>query len=161
MSKSDRELFRAAAFVIIRDEAGRVLLQRRANTGYLDGHYDFPSGHVDAGESFLEAVVRELNEETGLRVAADDLVLKHINQNYTDFPYINAVFEARSWAGDPKITEPDKCDDMRFFSLEALPTKSSLAVRYMERAGFDADGVTMSYVSKDDFEKMVGVKLSD
>ena len=69
MSKSDRGLFRAAVFVIIRDEAGRVLLQRRANTGYLDGHYDFPSGHVYAGEGFTTAAIALPKQNLLKRVA--------------------------------------------------------------------------------------------
>jgi 8-oxo-dGTP pyrophosphatase MutT (NUDIX family) len=49
---------------IIRDEAGRVLLQRRAQ----DGCWSLPAGAIDPGESPAEAIVRECLEETGLRV---------------------------------------------------------------------------------------------
>ena len=156
MSKSDRELFRAAVFVIIRDEAGRVLLQRRANTGYLDGHYDFPSGHVDAGEGFTTAATRETLEETGLAVDEEDLKLKHANINHSGVPYINIVFETEVWAGEPRIMEPEKCDDMGFYDVSALPEKCSLAVRYVERAGFDTS-CTTSYVNHDEFKNLLHI----
>lgn len=150
-----RVVFRAAVFMIIRDEQGRVLLQRRANTGFMDGYYDFPSGHVEEGESFVDAGIRELHEETGLMTSESDLSLRHINQNYFDQPYINIIFDVASWQGTPAVAEPDKCDDMGFFGVDALPEKCSLAVRDVERAGFG--GVpTLSSVTLADFESLIG-----
>lgn len=58
-----------------------VLLARRANTGYGDGLYNLPSGHVEPGEDVRAAVIRESREEIGLALAPDDvsaeLVLQH------------------------------------------------------------------------------------
>ncbi|GAA5441439.1 NUDIX domain-containing protein [Deinococcus caeni] len=48
--------------VLIQDERGRVLLQRRGD----DGRWGTPGGHLNPGESFLQAAQRELFEETGL-----------------------------------------------------------------------------------------------
>lgn len=160
MSTTTREVFRAAVFAIIRDEQGRVLLQRRAHTGYMDGYYDFPSGHIDAGEGFTAAAVRELREETSLQADESDLRLKHLNLNHTDLPYINAVFDVEKWEGTPKIMEPNKCDDMRFFALSDLPEKCTLAVRYIERAGFDTSG-TSSYVNRAEFKRLIGLDASE
>ncbi len=152
--------FKAAVFIVVRDDQGRVLLHRRKNTGYMDGYYDFPSGHIDPGEGFTTAAVRELAEETSLQAAEEDMRLKHLNLNHTDFPYINAVFDAEKWQGEPKVMEPKKCDDMGFFALDALPKKCTLAVRYTEQAGFDAQGTT-SYFDRDAFEALMGIKFSD
>lgn len=151
-----RILFRAAVFILVWDAAGRVLLQRRANTGFMDGYYDFPSGHVDAGESFAEAAVRELAEETGLRADEVDLEVLHINQNYLDFPYFNIVFTAKKWSGSPAITEPDKCDDQQFFPVDALPEKCTLAVRDVARAGW-AGGPHLSRITPGDFQELIGL----
>ncbi|MGH7241490.1 MAG: NUDIX domain-containing protein, partial [Candidatus Saccharimonadales bacterium] len=46
MSASERFQTHVAVFVIIRNDAGEILLQKRQNTSYLDGYWDFPSGHV-------------------------------------------------------------------------------------------------------------------
>lgn len=54
---------------LIRDEAGSVLLQRRSD----DGTWSLPAGAVDPGESPAQAVVREVWEETGLRVVPEKL----------------------------------------------------------------------------------------
>lgn len=153
MSKS---LFRAAVFIIVRDDQGGVLLHRRAGTGYMDGYYDFPCGHVEPGESFTQAAVRELQEETGLIANESDLSLRHINQNYLDYPYINVAFDVNAWWGTPRIMEPDRCDDMQFFALDVLPEKCSLGVRDIERSGFSGSP-TMSKVTLADFEALVGV----
>jgi 8-oxo-dGTP diphosphatase len=152
----NKMLFRSAVFMIVRDEQGRVLLHRRANTGFMDGYYDFPSGHVDDGESFAESAVRELREETGLIAAQSDLSLRHVNQYYLDCAYINMIFDINAWKGTPTIMEPEKCDDMQFFALDALPDKCSLGVRDVERAGF-VGPPTISSVALTDFENLVGV----
>lgn len=155
-----RVTFRVAVFMVVRDERGRVLLHRRANTGYMDGYYDFPSGHVDAGEGFAASAVRELREETSLRTDESSLQLKHLSINHTDVPYINAVFDVGRWQGTPRIMEPGKCDDMQFFAVDELPEKCTLAVRYIERAGFDVVGQT-SYIDQAEFERLVGVPYTE
>jgi 8-oxo-dGTP diphosphatase len=117
-----RLLSRTAVFVIVRDTAGKVLLLRRNNTGYMDGRYDIPAGHVEPGERILETAVRELREETGITVTESDLVLHHVNQFYANgFSYDNFFFVAKAWSGVPTVIEPNKCDDVQFFALDDLP----------------------------------------
>lgn len=156
MSSEKRVTFKAAVFVIVKDDEDRVLLQRRAGTGFMDGYYDFPSGHVDMGESFTEAAVRELAEETGLHAGEKDLSVLHINHNYLDSPYINVVFVARKWEGTPQIMEADKCNDQQFFAVDMLPEKCTLAVRYVEQAGW-TDGPHLSKITPVEFKKLIGV----
>lgn len=117
------ERFRAplAVFIILQKD-NQIWLQRRANTGYRDGQYDLPSGHVEAEESLSAAAVREAREETGVDVHASDLVVKHIMHNNLDSTYINAFFFATKWSGEPSNVEPDKCDDARWFAFDQLPT---------------------------------------
>jgi 8-oxo-dGTP pyrophosphatase MutT (NUDIX family) len=59
-----------AVAAILRDEAGRILLMRKAE----DGTWSLPAGAIDPGETPREAVVRETAEETGLRVEPVRLV---------------------------------------------------------------------------------------
>ena len=73
---SDREVLRRrGARVLVFDAAGRVLLVRAVDPAAPDAPFWFTvGGGVEAGETDREAAVRELREETGLVVAADDLV---------------------------------------------------------------------------------------
>ena len=122
-SGSKRFVVLPAVFVVVEDEQGRVLLHCRQNTGYMDGRYDFPSGHLEPGETLPEGAARELLEETGLRVRPEDLKLINLMQNYSEpsLPYINFIFRARVWTGTPAIGEPHKCSDLAFFAKSKLP----------------------------------------
>lgn len=59
----------AAAFAVVRDGAGRVLLVRRAD----DGNWELPGGRIDVGESASAAAVREVAEESGVEVKITDV----------------------------------------------------------------------------------------
>ena len=47
-------------------------------------------------------------------------------------PRLGLFFEARSWTGDPVNREPDKCGELRWFPLDALP--EALMVPYIRDA---------------------------
>ncbi|MGW5068705.1 NUDIX hydrolase [Streptomyces cyaneofuscatus] len=68
--------FVAAAVVT---DADRVLLVRRKPDDFMGGLWEIPSGHVDAGESLLDAARRETREETGLTVISVDRYLGHFD----------------------------------------------------------------------------------
>jgi len=148
--------FHAAVFLIIRDETGRILLHQRAGTDFLPGYWDFPSGHVEDDESFADAAVRELREETSLVVKPEDLELVHASINHTDMPYINLIFAVAEWSGTPTIVEAHKCSGMDFFALNDLPAKLSLAVRNMLTQDFKPDLRAGLFVSTDHYEQIMG-----
>jgi 8-oxo-dGTP pyrophosphatase MutT (NUDIX family) len=118
----------AAYVLFLRDAAdgGReVLLQLREGTGFLDGHWaTAAAGHVERGESVYAAAAREATEE--LDIAVGELVPLCAMQRTeaTGLPVderVDYFFVARSWTGEPRIVEPDKCADLRWFALDALP----------------------------------------
>jgi 8-oxo-dGTP diphosphatase len=119
-----------AAYVFLRrdvDGAGQVLLQLREGTGYMDGHWAAAAaGHVEAGESALEAAVREAAEELGITVDPSDL-MPLCAMHRTAAPHgpvderVDFFFECRRWSGQPHTVETDKSVDLRWFDLDALP----------------------------------------
>ncbi|MEV0601443.1 methyltransferase domain-containing protein [Streptomyces sp. NPDC050315] len=114
-----------------------VLLARRANTGYADGLLHAPSGHAEDGEDVREAMIREAAEETGLRLTASDLRVALVMQHRASDgrPRIGWFFEATYGAGgEPVNREPEKCSQLAWFPLDALPDDM---VAYC-RAGLDA-----------------------
>ncbi len=98
-----------------------VLLGRRSNTGYADGCWHLPAGHVEDGESATEALVREAGEEIGVRLDPADVRFVHLMHHHTDSGRIALFFDVARWQGEPVNTEPDKCAGWDWFPLEDLP----------------------------------------
>ena len=136
---TDRFVTRQAAFCVVRNEKGEILLQQRANTGYLDGYWDLPSGHLEHGEDMRVSAVRELEEEMGLIAAPESLRLIHIDQYFLDKDYTNFVFEVDTWEGEARICEPEKCGAIGWFAPGEFPEKCVNVVRVTERGGFGGE----------------------
>ena len=81
---SERHQVTPAVFVAVINPFNEVLLLRRHNTGYMDDHYDLPSGHLEYGETLREGAARELREETSLEVKPARLDLFNVYQNNSD-----------------------------------------------------------------------------
>ncbi|GAB6938405.1 NUDIX hydrolase [Isoptericola variabilis] len=115
-----------AAYVYLRRE-GQVLLQLRQGTGFRDGHWAAAAaGHVEEGESVLEAAVREAREELGVVVDPADLVpVTTMHRGQPGGPAleqrVDFFFTATRWEGAPVIREPAKVGDLRWFPFVALP----------------------------------------
>lgn len=111
----------AAAYLVLR-QGDSVLLSRRYNTGFHDGEYSLPAGHLDGNETLGQAAVREAHEELGIDLIAQNLTLIHVlHRKETDGERMNFFFAADVWRGEPKIREPNKCDELRWFVLSDLP----------------------------------------
>ena len=128
---TERKLFRAAVYMLVKKE-GRFLALRRFNTGYRDGEYTFPAGHVDDGESAIHAAVRELKEEVNLEAQEEDTKLVHVMQHKEgNHEYFDFYFKISKWNSEPKSCEEDKMDDLRFIDPLEL---SKLAIPGVKKA---------------------------
>lgn len=120
-------LIPASYVYLLRD--GAVLLQLRQNTGYMDGYWAAgAAGHIEPGETAVVAAARELREELGLNVEADDLVPSSVmhRTDGSDNPREQRVewfSSCASWTGEPTILEPRKCAELRWFPLDDLPAR--------------------------------------
>nr|WP_187361442.1 NUDIX domain-containing protein [Phytoactinopolyspora mesophila] len=119
----------AAYIVFLRGGAAgdEVLLQLRQNTGYMDGHWAMAAaGHVEAKETVFEAACREAGEELALAVDLSQLkplCVMH-RTGGTGLPVderVDFFFECREWSGTPRLVEPEKAADLRWFTLGELP----------------------------------------
>ena len=100
----------------------KILLLRRFNTGYEDGNYCFPGGHVDKGEAIYKAMIREAKEEIGINIKEENLILKHVlNRKVNDNAYVDFLFECKEWQGEIKLNEKDKSDEVKWFDFDNIP----------------------------------------
>lgn len=101
---------------------GKVLLSRRANTGWLDGHLCAPGGHVEKGETPTIAIRREIEEELGVTVTAEDLEFLCVAaRNVPPIEYVAYEFVIRDKAYEFRNAEPHKCSGLVWADIENLP----------------------------------------
>jgi 8-oxo-dGTP diphosphatase len=92
-------LLLVAACVLL-DCEGKVLIAKRPPGCPLAGLWEFPGGKVEAGESPEHALSRELAEELGIEIAADDLApLTFASHAYPDFHLLMPLFLCSRWRG--------------------------------------------------------------
>ena len=117
----------AVHLFLLRDN--QVLLLRRANTGYEDGNYSVVAGHLDGGESVTQAAIREAHEEVGVVLRPTDLRVVGVMHRWSNEERIDFFLLATAWGGTPANQEPDKCSELRWCALDALPANTIPYVR--------------------------------
>ncbi|MDX0425696.1 NUDIX hydrolase [Sinorhizobium medicae] len=104
---------------IVRD--GKILLCRRLKAPEA-GHWSIVGGKVDQMERAQDAARREAQEESGLSIHSirflciSEQLIEAERQHWVSLIYVTEDF-----SGEPRLTEPDKLSDIRWFDLTALP----------------------------------------
>jgi 8-oxo-dGTP pyrophosphatase MutT (NUDIX family) len=124
-----RSTFPVAVHVLfLKDDA--ILLLRRFNTGYEDGNYSVVAGHLEAGETVLQAAIRESYEEAGVRLEAEALHVGHVMHRRCEDERVDFFVVAERWTGQIVNREPTKCDELAWHPLAALPDNVIAYVRH-------------------------------
>lgn len=97
----------------------QVLLGRRSNTGYGDGAYEPPSGHLDDKETVVESAVR-VAAEAGIALDPARVSLAHVMHDVSGAGRIAFFLTADSWDG-PIADAADGYSDLAWFPLDLLP----------------------------------------
>lgn len=108
--------------------SGCVLLLQRHNTGFEDGNYGLPAGHLEPGESATHAAIRECREEVGIELDPTDLRPSGVT-HYTSptGDGVDFFFTATQWRGVP--TACAECSAVKWYPLDALPSNTIPFVR--------------------------------
>ena len=115
------------AFIV--NEYHELLLQLR-NKEPEKGYWCIPGGKLEMFETFEEAVKREIKEETGvdIEVLAElgicDHIIKDENSHWVSPSYLCKIIK-----GEPKIMEPTKHVDMKWFPLDNLPENITITTQ--------------------------------
>lgn len=108
------------AGVVVTDSAGRILL------GWsVRGVWELPGGKNDPGEGFLEAGVRELEEETGLKadpIPGGARLLALLMDSTHGMPRLTGAVRVAAWTGQPTVTEPQLIHRWEWHEVADLPT---------------------------------------
>lgn len=100
----------------------RVLLGRRANTGWMDGKLCPPGGHIEPGETPTVAAIREIAEELGVTVTPEDLTFLCVAaRNTGEREYVAYEFVIRDKDYPFQNAEPGKCTEIVWAELDRLP----------------------------------------
>lgn len=114
-------------------ENGKILLVKRADHLHGGGQWAIPGGFIDHGETTVEAVMREVLEETGYTCAVKDLftIIDQPNRRGDDRQNISFVYVVTPIQ---QVAQPDKKEvsDLRWFPLDQLPRQEEIAFDHME-----------------------------
>ena len=102
---------------------GRVLLVHRSPhcRAYPDV-WDLPGGHIDAGETELAALAREMHEELGVRITTGSAIhLSRLEVRRGEQSVRFSAWLVDEWEGTPTNVAPDEHDEIRWFRPEELP----------------------------------------
>ena len=128
------------AAVVIFDEAGRILLVKRAVGATRPGLWSIPAGFVDYGEEIRAAAARELHEETGLEAEVGDVVWVASNFHDPAKLTVGIWFEGTVTGGI--LEAADDADEAAFFAFDDLPPLAfETDVAYLRSLGASIDGV--------------------
>jgi 8-oxo-dGTP diphosphatase len=108
--------------VALIDTDNRVLLAQRPPGKALAGLWEFPGGKVDAGEAPEAALIRELEEELGIKVKEACLApLTFASHAYDDFHLLMPLYICRRWEGFVQAREGQSLKWVRARDLRAYP----------------------------------------
>ncbi len=123
--KAGRDYIGVGGGVLIFNKKKEVLLMKRSKNAKNEaGWWSKPGGSIEYGEKAVAMAKREIKEEIGIdidiwgQLPHTDHIIKKENQHW-----IAINFLADLKKGEAKNMEPEKCDDVRWFSLDNLPTK--------------------------------------
>lgn len=112
-------------------KSNQILLLRRSQTGYMDGHYSVPAGHLDGDETIRMAGTREAREEIGVRLDPAEMFFAGVFHRHEGDERVDFFIRVRKWNGEPVNAEPGKCAELRWADLDNLPENT---VPYIRRA---------------------------
>ena len=109
----------------------QILLSRRYQTGYMDGHFSVPAGHLDGNEPVRLAAVREAHEEIGVCIDPLNIAFAGVFHRREGDERVDFFVHVHEWSGEPVNAEPEKCDELRWVDVNDLPGNT---IPYVRRA---------------------------
>ncbi|MCX6724064.1 MAG: NUDIX domain-containing protein [Candidatus Staskawiczbacteria bacterium] len=115
--------------VMILNNRGEVLLGKRIDDPikassdlHGEGCWTMPGGKLEFQETLIDGAIREVLEETGIKLDKEKTSLISITDELRpDTHYVTAGFLCRDFVGEPKATEPEEITEWKWYNLNKLP----------------------------------------
>ncbi|MEC0227159.1 NUDIX hydrolase [Paenibacillus alba] len=115
-------LYGSVHVLFYRDE--EVLLLKRQNTGFQDGMWSVVAGRMDGNEEVVSAAIREAREEAGVVIQPTEIeVIGVMHRKNTSSEWVDFFLIAHRWQGEIRNEEPDKCEQLKWFPVNELPSE--------------------------------------
>jgi ADP-ribose pyrophosphatase YjhB (NUDIX family) len=121
-------------FIITNDKNEILLLKRKSNLG--NGTWGLCGGHLKDNETIEETVVRECDEELGIKVNSNDVEVISLADTNREERYLQIGVLVKKYEGIPKIMEPHKASEMMWASEKSLPDNLFFATKPQIRLYF-------------------------
>lgn len=105
------------AIIVARDEK---LLMGKRKGGYKPGTMGVPGGRIEKGESIPDAVIRELDEETGI-IPREFEFIGVVRNDQRESVFTHFVYVCKRFDGEPQNIEPEMCEGWEWYSFYNLP----------------------------------------
>ena len=108
--------------VIIQAPDQKILIGKRK--GSHAPYYSIPGGHLENGETFEEAAMKEVLEETGLHIYNPKLICLTNNlRTYqeTNKHYVSAILYTNEYSGKVEVKKKDKCEGWEWYAVQDIP----------------------------------------
>jgi mutator protein MutT len=151
----EKEKFLSAVYLLIKNEQGQVLLQRRQGTKLWPGFLALPAGHMDEGENAYDAAIREAREELGINITRNNIIDTFVanRRNKSLMPYFDVYFEVDGYTGEIQISEPEKCSELVWAEITNLP--EDMIDFEIEAIKNNRNGIKFSVIDVDNEKKLI------
>ena len=107
---------------VIIQKNGKILIGKRKNSHAP--FYSIPGGHLEEGETFEEAAIREVGEETGINIKNPKVIA--VTNNLETYKlenthFVSVILFTDDFDGEPKLMEPQKCHGWKWFDPRKIP----------------------------------------
>ncbi|MDR1027154.1 MAG: NUDIX domain-containing protein [Rickettsiales bacterium] len=140
---AERATFKGVANLIIK-QGDRILLFYRTDGFFKGGWWVLPAGHIEQGETAMDAALREAKEELGIGIRPSGAEFAHVVSNLASgTEAFDFFFIIKNYSGQIRNCEGDKCAEMKYFSPEEIKGLKNIATT--TRLALSAIGDGMKY----------------
>jgi 8-oxo-dGTP diphosphatase len=118
MDKSANSIKVGVGLLVFKE--GKILLGKRKGSHGSD-EFGGPGGHAEYGETLIQTVERELEEECGIVIKDIRMLCVSDLTKYSPKQYVDIGFTAEWVSGEPQVLEPDKLESWDWYGLDELP----------------------------------------